>query len=286
MTEESITRIFIVGCPRSGTTLLQSIIGSHSQLCTIPETHYFMNMIDHHPIRHNRLTTMLGIKGRGQLERYREFIEMVDPKHTMQWPTYPIFVREYCTLFVNAFDRYARHQGKRGWLEKTPDHVLSINRIERYIPHCRFIHIVRNPADNIASLRDFDLQAPGRFGELYANKENCTALWIRDIKATLEHAGKPNHLVVSYCQVVQSTQDTLQRICDFLCIPFESEMLENYTSVADKIAPSDRSWRRGCLTTIQNRDGTKFQRIFTLEEQNWILKKVSEVDLTPLGVPL
>ncbi len=285
MDKQLITRIFMVGPPRSGSTLLQSLIGSHSQVCTLPETHYFMNMQDDHPGR-NWLTTRLGIKGKSQLEKYKGFIEMVDPQHAMRWPKYPIFVRKYCSLFIQAFDRQAREQGKTAWLEKTNTHVLSINTIERFIPNCLFIHIVRDPADNIASLRDLDIQAPGKWGDTFANAENCTSLWLRDINASLKQVGKRNHKFVSYRQVVESTQDTLERICEFLCLPFEPEMIKNHHDVADKITPSDQNWRRGAMDPIQNRAGTKFQTIFTQEEQNWILKKIKEVDLTPLGVPL
>ena len=39
-------RIFIVGCPRSGTTLLQSLLAAHPQIHSFPETHFFPNTIE------------------------------------------------------------------------------------------------------------------------------------------------------------------------------------------------------------------------------------------------
>ena len=39
-------RIFLVGCPRSGTTLLQSLLAAHPDITSFPESHFFRHLID------------------------------------------------------------------------------------------------------------------------------------------------------------------------------------------------------------------------------------------------
>ena len=38
-------RIFVVGFPRSGTTLVQSILNETNQVCAFPETHFFSRLL-------------------------------------------------------------------------------------------------------------------------------------------------------------------------------------------------------------------------------------------------
>ena len=37
-------QILVVGCPRSGTTLLQAVLSSHKEIASIPETHFFPSL--------------------------------------------------------------------------------------------------------------------------------------------------------------------------------------------------------------------------------------------------
>lgn len=84
-------RLFLVGCPRTGTTLIQSLLAAHSQIASFPESH-------------------LLLAGGGT-----------------RW-------------------------GQTIWLEKTPLHLLYIKQFEQFIPGVKFIHLLRNGADVVASL--------------------------------------------------------------------------------------------------------------------------------------
>ncbi|MGL4503377.1 MAG: sulfotransferase family protein, partial [Planktothrix sp.] len=42
-------RIFLVGCPRSGTTLLQSLLAAHPQIASFPESHFFQSLAPAQP---------------------------------------------------------------------------------------------------------------------------------------------------------------------------------------------------------------------------------------------
>ncbi|MGL6135938.1 MAG: sulfotransferase, partial [Planktothrix sp.] len=42
-------RLFLVGCPRSGTTLLQSLLAAHSQIASFPESQFFRCLLENRP---------------------------------------------------------------------------------------------------------------------------------------------------------------------------------------------------------------------------------------------
>ncbi len=60
MSEPPVGRIFLVGTPRSGTTLYQSIMAAHSQILSLPETHFFLNLIP----KRNYIARALGLTNR------------------------------------------------------------------------------------------------------------------------------------------------------------------------------------------------------------------------------
>ncbi|HEY9694672.1 MAG TPA: sulfotransferase [Oculatellaceae cyanobacterium] len=41
------TRLFLVGCPRSGTTLLQSLLVAHPEILSFPESHFFRSLLEY-----------------------------------------------------------------------------------------------------------------------------------------------------------------------------------------------------------------------------------------------
>ena len=55
-------------------------------------------------------------------------------------------------------------QGKTIWLEKSPDHLRYIDQIEKLVDEAKFIHILRNGFDNIASIYDLAGKYPETWG--------------------------------------------------------------------------------------------------------------------------
>ncbi len=279
MSQKSIIgRLFLVGCPRSGTTLLQCLLASHSQIVSLPETAFFCELI-----AGQRRRRLLGIAPTHQQGKYRKFLSLVGDHPGLHPPRHPLFVAQYVHAFTSVMDRFARLQGKTVWLEKTPQHVRRIPQIERYVPGAKFIHIVRNGPDNIASL----YHVSNNYTELWKyawSVDECIKHWVTDVSASLRYAGKPNHLFLGYKQVVEETSATLQRTCEFIGLPFEETALQKYTEVASRIVPLERPFKVGAQQPISNRNGTKFYEIFTEEQRQYIIKRVAEVDLTPLNV--
>ena len=48
------------------------------------------------------------------------------------------------------------------WVEKTPNHLMYIDDIASYVPEARFVHVLRNGEDVVASIVDADLSQPTR----------------------------------------------------------------------------------------------------------------------------
>ena len=117
--------IFIIGSPRSGTTLVRLVLDSHPNISCGPETHFLASFAD-----------IIG-------------------KH---WDTISLygFDQHYWHTeighFFGAFKSdYARRSGKRRWAEKTPQYTLYLEFIDALYPDAQFVHIIRDGRDVVFS---------------------------------------------------------------------------------------------------------------------------------------
>jgi len=123
-------------------------------------------------------------------------------------------------VIVQEWLAFARQEGRRVILEKSPKHVHCIGRIRRLLPAARIIVVVRNPLDTCASLFK-------RFGDLDLAIER----WLMDNEAALAAQGQAATLLVRYEALTRAPADTLSAACSFLDIPWDPGLLERAGSV-------------------------------------------------------
>ena len=267
--------VFLVGCPRSGTTLLQSLLAAHSQIAGFPESHFFFYLVPETPNRR-----FLGLASRRVKSRLKEFFgkELERPEIASQFSPIALFMSQYANKFVRAMDSLTEEQGKSLWLEKTPDHVFYVDYIERLIPGVRFIHIIRNGEDVVASMYELAKKHPKIWG-VQSDIDACIDKWVRAVAASKRHLDKPNHILVKYEGLVEDTQAQLVKLCDFIGVDFEEEMLQSYGDVASNVSLKNEPWKEGVSQAIKKASSPKFERLFDEAERQYILERVGQVNL-------
>ena len=218
----------IVGCPRSGTTLLRFMLDSHPELAIPPETGF--------------LGIGAGLEGRGDVLRKKFFREIVNfPNGISNWPDFELAEEHFWESLTRiepfsipegyrAFYRlYAARFGKPRWGDKTPLHCMDLDTIRNVLPEARFIHIIRDGRDVALSLRKMWF-SPGWEIETQA------AYWQKCVLAA-RHAGvgRSDYLEVSYEDLVLRTRPTLERICSFIELDYDDDMLRYYTRAPERL---------------------------------------------------
>jgi hypothetical protein len=265
-------RIFLVGCPRSGTTLLQSLLTAHPQITSFPESHFFRHLVPYDLKRY-----WLGIAPEKARTRFKTFLEEINREELVSYlPYFPIFQYQYIQTFLRTLDTITQEQGKNIWIEKTPGHVRNIDYIKKHIPEAKFIHIIRNGPDVVASLYEVTHKYPEIWRGAW-NIDRCITQWIEDVQISLNHQNKPDHILVQYEHLVQNPRLIISKICDFLNVSFDEIILEKYMTKAQNIVLENEPWKRSVSETIQNRNGQKFTSLFDLQQQSYILEQLSEV---------
>jgi len=265
-------RFFLVGCPRSGTTLLQALIAAHPQITSFPETHFFWAIDKPWRVR-------LGLASRKRRERARllAFIEAIDrPDLLPQVPQRSPWLAPYVQSFLRILDGLALERNKSCWLEKTPGHLQRIRIINHFVPGARYVHIVRNGDDTVASLFDVCRNYPQQWGSV-CDLDWCIERWNHDVRLSAQAAGKPNHLIVRYEKLVADPEATLREVFTFL----GQEPYDAALAAGDQPSPglilANEPWKREPGDVVVRSKRRKFMTLDP-QEQATIQRRVLPLD--------
>ena len=215
---------FVVGSPRSGTTLLRFMLDSHPDLAIPPETWF--------------LPVAQQLEGQGDTLRERFFEALVtfpswqefgisdESFHEALREIQPFSVAEGLRLFYRM---YAARFGKPRWGDKTPGYSHHLRLVQDLLPEARFIHIVRDGRDAAVSLRERWF-SPGREIEIQARhwRDNVTA-------ARTEGAACHHFLEVRFEDLLHGPEAVLRQICAFVELDFHPAMLRYPERVPERL---------------------------------------------------
>jgi len=209
--------LFVVGAPRSGTTLLLETLNRHPDLWLCTETYYLHFLWG----RRKRLGDL---RDRAVRERVvRAYLRTNRIKHQdVDLDALSAVLAEegtgYEALFESLMRFCARAHGRRRWGEKTPDHARQAELLCDLFPDCALIHIVRDPRDVVASL----LRMPWGDRSVLANARQ----WLDCNAGALRCADRPHYLRVVYEDLVADPETELARLCAFVGEEYSPRMLE------------------------------------------------------------
>ncbi|HET6534205.1 MAG TPA: sulfotransferase [Actinoplanes sp.] len=195
--------IFLVGCQRSGTTMLRLVLDSHSRISCGPETRFLPDLRRIVHADWERLARF-GFPREDWLRRIAEF-------------------------FGGVHADYAAGRGKARWADKTPLYALSVDFVAEVFPDAQIVHVIRDGRDVVVSHRK-------RFG--YWSAVKCVVKWPRYIRAARASGARlpsAQYHEVRYEAAVADPDKTLRSLFEFLGEPWEEGVLE-YAGRAHDVA--------------------------------------------------
>jgi hypothetical protein len=187
--------IFRVGCPSSGTTLLQSILEAHPNISCGQETDFLVSC---RPIVEGRYWKKLQDYGFEQKYWYEKVAE----------------------LFRSFKVDYAQKQGKTRWADKSPCYTPHLDFIHALFPDCQFVHIIRDGRDVV----NFHQK---RWG--YKSAVKAVYVWKRYVTVAREY-GKTlpadQYFEFRYEDLVSDPEPTAKAIFDYLQETWNPQYLE------------------------------------------------------------
>jgi hypothetical protein len=187
--------IFIVGCQRSGTTLLRLMLDSHPNISCGPETRFLQDFAKLTSESWDRLS-LYGFPKSYWLDKSAEFFDSFQTE-------------------------YAKSRGKTRWADKTPRYALSLGYINELFPTSQIVHVIRDGRDVVASHHD-------RWG--YWSAVKAAEKWpryIRTARLVGERLPDDRYTEVRYEDIVLDTEATLRRLLQYLGEPWDDAVLHH-----------------------------------------------------------
>jgi hypothetical protein len=210
--------IFVVGCPRSGTTWVQRLLAGHPKIRTGQESDVF-DLYVGPQLRAWRRETDPASSGRGGVGlacyfQEPEFLSMLK-RYTLELLGPMVGTLAPGEIFV----------------EKTPSHVLYWAEIVELVPRARFVHVLRDARDAVASL----LIASKSWGRHWAPRSarGAAGIWLNHVRAARQAAEAlgPNQFhEIRYEQLHADGPRVLAELVEWIGLEWSSE------AIADALA--------------------------------------------------
>lgn len=264
---------FIVGAPRSGTTLLQSLIAAHSMYYSLPETSFFTSILPQLGIIYNNPHAKLrpedidAIRSNFRYMTGRSLPALPEESDTAD-------VRTFFHIMLQAFNS----DNKPRWVEKTTNHARSMMAIRRFFPCARFIHIIRDPVDSVASMRSIRPTSwrDRRIAYVGSYRESAQ-LWVRCVEAALRYPDPDKVLHLHYEDLLAEPEAQLRRLFMFLGVPYEDGILETYARQAERLYDSGRNpWQASTSIPGIRRDDRHKWRQRLSRTRVWLIQHYTE----------
>jgi len=284
MADTATTRIFLLGYPRSGTTLLQSLLAAHPEVLSLPETFFFTHVVPSG--RRWRLLRRAHPKARERLRELEGHGIEVAPRGLRE--TLPIATAgPTVARFVSSLDTRASRNGKSAWVEKTPIHLHHVDTIERYVSDARFVHMVRAGLPAIASLYSVTREHPEPWGGV-RSLDSCVRRWRSDIRRSYDCVGKPDHAFVAYERLVDDPPAVLATLTQRLHLKSDLETIEtmmaNYAGTTSSIV-NDEPWKSSVGSPIANRNTARVTTLFSVAEREEIVHRIAPEERFVAAMP-
>jgi len=204
--------VIIGGSPRSGTTLIRVMLDSHRNIYIGPETGLlYTNLLNKSKLANvSKQLDVSPKKIRSLVKESKSNIKFID----------------------SLFEFLQKEAGKHRWGEKSPRNVTVIQRIFRYFPESRFIHIIRDGRDVACSLRHFPKHrvVDGELIKLDTNNpiDQCISIWVENVKAGIKWRDDPRYMEIQYEALVSEPRQTMEAVLDFLSEPWDETVLNYY----------------------------------------------------------
>ncbi|HOZ45990.1 MAG TPA: sulfotransferase [Candidatus Hydrogenedentes bacterium] len=208
----SVKMLFVIGAPRSGTTMLERMLASHSMILGGPEPHLLT------PLAH------LGIWDKVDKAPYdhilaaqsqKEFVEALPNKEQDYWEA----CRAYCDVL---YGRYLSTSNKQICMDKTPAYSLVVPFIMKVFPDAKYVILTRHPMAIFSSF------ANSFFDGRYDVAQEHNPILNRYVPALADAIRQQEVPVihVRYEHLVKDPETWMEKICAYCEIPFEKDAID------------------------------------------------------------
>ncbi len=228
---ENLSPIFIIGSGRSGNTLLRRILTGNPDLYIPPETYVLGKIIKQYDslrfLNWEELCTItLGTFSTSEdFETFpKPYLRELNEKLIML-PEEKRSLSKIVNGFYELQMKYSKSSAIR-WGDKTPVNSFSLHEIDKLFPSAKYIHLVRNPYDVIASYIKM-----GR----YNNPLDAANRWVSSVSCCRDFLQQNENKVIEikYEDLCDDPEKSIKIICEFVDLSYSKSMIYETNHLED-----------------------------------------------------
>lgn len=253
--------IFVVGVGRSGTTLVQSMLNAHPEICFPPETAFFRRYVANGKANHiyaneGKQHLLSVLSSDSHLCRLAISVEQVVQELICTTDNFAA-----ANLYALLLKAYAKGQSKPRIGDKDPKCIEHLPALSHYFPDAYVIHVVRDPCDTIVSR---SRAAWSRQRSFYHH------LFVYNTQLRMGYRLGPSlfkerYITVVYEQLIQQPEETLRELCRGLEVCFDPATLSFSEAAKGIVAEDEMEWKREVLGPLLSNNFGKWKGVLS----NW-----------------
>jgi hypothetical protein len=239
--------LFVIGCPRSGTTLLQLMLHCHPRIAVPPETRFLIPAYFHRKVYGDMRLT----------ENRRRLAEWIATGHNTKFDELGVEPGEFVesaaggpgsfgSVIGTVYRSYAERFAKPRWGDKRPSYFQYVGMIRRIFPDAQFIHLIRDGRDCVASLKEMPWYT--------LDTHNAVSNWAEAIDHGRRHAAtlpRDSYHELRYEDLTADPETELRKLCAFIGEEYDPAMCAP-RQMAGVAVPAHKVWH-----TNTHRDVTR-----------------------------
>jgi len=265
--------VFIIGNPRSGTSLFRMLIGSHSSIIVPPECGFIQWWyirykdwnVENSKSDEAVFTFVSDLKTSKKIEtwdlNYDALKELIKKK-------LPTSYKELTSLVIF---QYGLQKGKRAKFlgDKNNYYIEHLELLKTIYPKAKFLVIIRDPRDVVCSyLKVNSLKTDSKYKPKFPNNiSEITLDWVENntkILQFLNSIDAKNYAIIKYEELLIQPQIELQKCTQVLGLPFENQMLDYYQN---NMEPSELlDWKKKTNQQIDKSNTNKYLEQLSSDE--------------------
>ena len=227
--------ILIAGLPRSGSTLMQSVLSNNANTYSLPETHFFEEA--------NKISSA-GVFDRRQVI---ELLELLEEKWqlplsglTAQYRQNHERQHDIRDVYFQVIETFRPDDPDRSLvaIEKTPGNIIAIESLVTHKHAVKAILTCRNPVDFANSMIQ-QYWAP-------ASVNKISRMWndVMRIISSLQNNYPDSIMRIEYERMLKQPDKTFSSVCEFAGLKWNKQMLSGLNANINQfIVPKERDWK-------------------------------------------
>lgn len=228
--------VFLCGYPKSGTTLLVSLLDGHNDLVVIPEESKFFSRVVNRT-RDEQFDALFQDTNIVALKRdvvdepsgYRDYSDIdFDLLRSSAYEYWNSSLKTPQYILESLVYGLSKSSGKDNflhWVEKTPRNELYLDQISSWWPKALAVFLIRDPRQTYCSHREYQLKIPNS-SKNSVDVDTFTLKWSESVSAFqhyMENGG--NGLIIRYEDLTNTPEKVMRELSNFLYISFSTNLL-------------------------------------------------------------